>query len=944
MRALLALCLLAGCPGVVVSNKVQHLGVTGLWTDPNPHTDVPEGALKRAEEVVFRRKGVVEPRPGFQALDGFEDVDRVYGILPFDGDYITVGRPAVSDSTAWSTETTIQTEDGDGLEWDPNAIRAQGARKNLYLTTSDAVRKVSAAEDDTAYRAGIGIPVVSKYSNTDGVAVDAESRVAYRALFRKTDANGVIVRGGPSGRLLYENDSGSADQVTLRVWWSDHLGIAEGDVVELYRTRNSVVTPSDEMFLAYEVELTSTDISNGYVAIVDNRDDDDLLAALYTNSSREGIERANVPPPKCTDLALYQGSLFASRIKYPHRMFLKWEEGIDGDIDVTSSATGIGLRTANGDLTDESNEITNVDNVTGLQVGMLVRYAGSMGSFATGPVYITAIDGDTVTINTTWEAANEASANLAFWDAVVVVGSETWRGTSASAQHLVAQMAADDPQIEGIDLRTVAANDVFGYVVGNSAESLPASLGYGAVRRVVIERFLPSQGGFTVYATHGNEFTPPLPLPGVGDGEASSQDDFPNAVTWSKQDQPEHFMNAVRWYVGREDVPVLRIFGTRTALWILKGKGDGIYRLTGFGERSGFRVDQFDATTYLLHPKLAVQFGDAVYAWTSIGAVMITDAGVVRLSDSPIGSDFTYLQSTLDHDTGLDGDGLVGAYAVVNEKDSEIIWGLPGEDSDDYEGSTINASRTYVFNTETKAWARWFVEAPIFSAAAYNPETRKLLLGLGESGNTRVERGAGDQTGSLPVDVAAFNCDLFQQATLVSTVGNVVTIEEGATWTPEVGDVIARNDPSTGFIAIVTDVTSATVFTVNDGSDIGDVGLLNCHKAFTSVLEWVTKTAKAPAQVKRFHDIVTHWEDTHGIRDWSMTYAPLTYGAEATGSYTRSYAREEDAAADTRVFVPRDAVLGSRLGLTLEIRQADARWRLAGLTLGLSDAGMRLAR
>jgi hypothetical protein len=252
------------------------------------------------------------------------------------------------------------------------------------------------------------------------------------------------------------------------------------------------------------------------------------------------------------------------------------------------------------------------------------------------------------------------------------------------------------------------------------------------------------------------------------------------------------------------------------------------------------------------------------------------------------------------------------------------------------------AEHVWVLNTENKAWSRWFVppvdNEPPFSCAAYDPATRLLVFGQGGIGETRVERGpdedyvrhADREFTSITVDSAIENSD---------GTGDVV-INAGSDWTPAVGDLLRNGDS----YAIVTAITSATEFSVHDFDGVVDGAGSVAYEHFDIALEWLTKTGGAPGQLKRFREVTTHWEDTFGLYAWSVEYEPLQFGAATTHSYTRAYGRTEDAAADTRAHVPRNAALASRLGLTLTISQADARWRLAGLTLEMEPAGGRVTR
>jgi hypothetical protein len=932
LAALSTLLLLAGLGHGCAMAMTQDLGVTGLWIDPNPHTgDVPKGALKRADNVVLRRKGTAEPRPGFKAGATFT-LARMFGLLPFDNGYLGVGEGLETNTTIWSTGVAVtdgsEAEGDNVLSWSRDAIRACAARENLYLTTSDTPRKVSNVGDVHAPRIGLHRPLCSARLGAAGSAIGSNKRVAYRVVIRSTDVHGLIVRSAPSARAIV-NNTGSATLGSVRVYLSeDQISeFAAGMTVEIYRTlnvTNTVVSPPDELYLAREYELTTADVAAGLVVLDDSTLDADLGAALYTNSSREGIERENVRPPLATDLALYAGSMFASNVTYPHRLFLRVTEA-GGPI---FTATGVGTRGYDGTRTNGSNQITGMSGTTGLQVGQALSIRTDWSGSSADVVRITAIAGSTLTMSATWNGATDgAPASMSFVDTIRIHdGSADKYYPIPSLSDFLQSLLLDDA-LRG----TVANRKLYGYAIGDGITYTGIGLTYGNRRAIVLETLKPTGAQFSVWATHGDEYEPPLPLPTVATGEPSVQDRYQNGVTWSKADQPEHFMRGARWLVGRQDVPVLRSLVAGDALWLLKGKGDGVFRLSGFGERSGWRVDQRSADTYLLHPNLATVLGDAVYAWTNKGAVEISDRGIIPLSASPLGSVFADLQIVLDHKATAPG-----AFAVANEKDDEVIFGLPPDDfaTDENDG---RATRIYVLNTENRAWSRWFTDLAYenqFSCAMYDPSTRLLTFGRGADGGTRVERG--------PSESFVRNADVERTVTIntIVTETRTITIASGSGWTPAEGDLLR----SGGSYGIVTSVTSSTVFVVHDTTGLTTGAGKTAYEHYDAALEWLTKTGGAPSALKRFNEVVTHWEDTFGIYTWSMDFEPLMYGALTTSSYTRTYARNAEAEQDSRKHVPRDAALGSRLGLTLNISQADARWRVSGLTVEMEAAGARIAR
>ena len=92
-------------------------------------------------------------------------------------------------------------------------------------------------------------------------------------------------------------------------------GITTTHFFQIYRsvsTDNSfeTVEPNDEMGLVYEANPTSTDLTNGYVTVVDITPDALIGSTIYTAQSQEGIGNANEPIPYCQDLAVFRNCMF----------------------------------------------------------------------------------------------------------------------------------------------------------------------------------------------------------------------------------------------------------------------------------------------------------------------------------------------------------------------------------------------------------------------------------------------------------------------------------------------------------------------------------------------------------------------------------------------------------------------------------------------------------
>jgi hypothetical protein len=120
---------------------------------------------------------------------------------------------------------------------------------------------------------------------------------------------------------------------------------------QIYRTKEATITvgSGDEMFLIYESQVSSTDVTNGYIQVTDITDDTLVGASLYTNETQEGEFQANTQPPACVDLTSYQNHMFYANTK--QRDFFNVTligEMTTGD-EITFNVSGGGDQTLTGD-------------------------------------------------------------------------------------------------------------------------------------------------------------------------------------------------------------------------------------------------------------------------------------------------------------------------------------------------------------------------------------------------------------------------------------------------------------------------------------------------------------------------------------------------------------------------------------------------------------------
>lgn len=185
-----------------------------------------------------------------------------------------------------------------------NTVLANG---NLYFTTNNGVYKLDSLSDQPQPSgAPRGVEGTTAITNQSGAFLANNSQVAYRVVWGYIDNNNNTILGTPSGFIYVSNSSGNPAYVTLT------LPIPPGGQInstnwfyQLYRTPNTgslSITPGDNLQLAAEVNLTSTDLTNGYITAIDNVPDALLGAFLYTDSTQDGESAANDQPPLCYDL------------------------------------------------------------------------------------------------------------------------------------------------------------------------------------------------------------------------------------------------------------------------------------------------------------------------------------------------------------------------------------------------------------------------------------------------------------------------------------------------------------------------------------------------------------------------------------------------------------------------------------------------------------------
>lgn len=193
------------------------LRAAGLYTFPNHLSSVPQGALLKALNVIINRDSIIESRRGFKifgtSMSGGTSMtahklmvykERLLRHFGADG-----GTTLEFDSDGSGTFTSFSgtyTEVEEGLR-----IKGIEANSNFYFTSSDGIKKISAASASdlssvTISKAG-GVKALDLFTTLHNSAgfFQQDSVIAYRLVWGIKDLNQNVILGSPSARSVLYN-------------------------------------------------------------------------------------------------------------------------------------------------------------------------------------------------------------------------------------------------------------------------------------------------------------------------------------------------------------------------------------------------------------------------------------------------------------------------------------------------------------------------------------------------------------------------------------------------------------------------------------------------------------------------------------------------------------------------------------------------------------------
>ena len=198
------------------------LKANGLNFSPN-NLSLPQGSLLVADNVIIRRDNVVESRRGFKEYsEGLgQSSDRIKQLIEYKGRLLAnYASKLAFDTDQLNVDGKSIFDDFAGTYLDAKAglrMKSIEANKNLYFTTSEGIKRISArTADDFSTAAGFIRPAGAVQAldfialleilqgQTSGF-LPSDSAVAYRVVWGYKDLNGVLVLGVPSDRVVVYN-------------------------------------------------------------------------------------------------------------------------------------------------------------------------------------------------------------------------------------------------------------------------------------------------------------------------------------------------------------------------------------------------------------------------------------------------------------------------------------------------------------------------------------------------------------------------------------------------------------------------------------------------------------------------------------------------------------------------------------------------------------------
>jgi hypothetical protein len=960
----------------------------GLTTNISPVL-IP-GGLVQAWNVLIRRHGWIEQRRGYTQYNrtvSIPGTDTITGMFQFNTNlYAVTKNNLLYKSTGNGNYAAVESVGRYGIVYnsansDPSRTYARSANLNgnCYLATNTGIFSVGSTTRPRV--AGISL---APYAYATGVIpatggfMPNNTGVAYRIVWGIQDDSNNVIQGPPSGRIVYYNTSGSAQNVTLTILMPQSV-LQDQNISSrtynyyIYRTSitaagvglNSIPDPGDQMNLLYQSQVSTVPGSQQITFTDITADGFTKGPDLYTNGNQAGLANSNYPPPACEDIWQFKGTMFYAKtqqisiiqttaIGLPANWTISTTATVTGT-DVLATLTNApdltleNIRTSaflNGDfisVTGNSNVFNNGDWPIKSFTATTVTYTAGAGSGTGtgGTVMIANIRPGPPAI-----AAFAAPIYASYTANSFVVGGGSPAAFLVQTTGTLAQNIAATTQniARVINLQNAGVVSYANVVAipGDSATDPPGRL----TLQSAYAAFTSAPGGsgtaypnsgvsinLTTNTTYGTNSWYPTIAPTRTSPSALSI----GRLYYSKTYQPEAVPLNSYFDIGDISLPIRRIMSTRDSLFIFKD--DGLFRLNG-DPNFGAVPHRFDDNIVLLGNNMVALLNNRIYAATTRGVCEISDYGV-RWVSQPIQDKLRLIMDW----TSQGESAIFSQHCVANERDGCVFFYMQF-------ASTIVDKSTKVFalcyHAETNVWSQIDATGPNqypgfyarqgnssgISASSIYRHYWSTTTGTGQDILVENTVGVADDPAlnTISLGVPLPGDSYYMQVTAAS--GGTVTLVSKNSWgqTAAINDVLYQQITGVNYAWRVTALAPVTIIPIGAapanmstvGGPAGD-GFCLLFKAFTCLIEWAGFDAEEVSALK-------HWSGINILMDNNTTADNITVGTftELVPTITNQTVTTKQLA--TLVFVPQLMQRSRKLSVQFTHSQAGKFFILDGIS------------
>lgn len=751
--------------------KIQISGSPGLLSLSRKLDAGKKGYATTATNVIVRRQGIYEPRPGLEAFGATQaSVDR----LIFD--------PTNGQVLRASTSANVL-QKWDGAAWTDidTARKYAGSASYQQFTTllsNEGLRLLNTA--NTATQIGY-VPVAAAPSVSDPLIYPSPwlasgATVLYAVTWGRKDINNTYFEGAPSGVTTFTNTTSVS--VNPAVYIPIPADITPTYFYRIYRSRASAAgtVPNYELFCVYEDYPTSAEIiARETVGLVDEVQDGGGGESLYTNPGLDGIEQSN-NPCECAldssgfgDICTFNESVFASNyLPLSNLQLTLLGVAVGNGWGQYSSTLPVAAPFGTSALVNGSANVT-VTSTERLRVGMYLTHAS-----ITDGTRIQSITNATTFVMSAPATGTNATADVSYSDYLQLgneiytsatgtpPGAFTFRAVVPSATITVEQAIRTtvDYLVAAINLNSL----LFRATVISGPDTFPGAF--------LVTALSDRASTYTAVAARGEAFSPNI---GTAQTILSLQDR--SAITWSKDGEP------LAWPAENKlNVPAGGIVLGICALQeiVVVAASNGFHRITGtYGDYAITPINVSHTPLWSSsNPGYGIVAVDGIaYAMTTRGFAAINETSVAVLDNTP---------------AKLVNYSLPGTGYRLSSHQADGFVFVPTD------------TTTFVYNTRTGSWTEW--DKP-YEAGVYDPVARTMNLhSRGSSVNTTYRTRSAQYSATSYYDTSA-------AATISSVSATTITVNALPSGF-SAGDIVVQG----GTIGVVTEVVSSTVLALSNSA------------------------------------------------------------------------------------------------------------------------------